>query len=380
MSISQMDNPFRFSGIVDTPAFCNRDEEISDLKGYIQNSQNVLLYSHRRYGKSSLILKMFRELKEIKPVYIDLYGTTSPGEFVSAFLSGLCTLESKIDRLMKLIRDGIMSIKVNFSIDPLSGLPTMSPVYDRGIENRTIDELFGLFERFSRKTRLVIAFDEFQEVAGYGEIAFEKQLRKSIQTHERISYIFAGSQRHLLMEMFNNNKRAFYQQATSYPLNKIETHHYVDWVYQLYQQGKRSISSNMIEEVVSRCKNHPQYIQEFFHEMWSADDVNLELIDITERYILTKRVPEFAYTWDTLSLNQKRALKLLAATMGKNIFSADSQARFGFRTASQITAALSKLEKIGVVNKNDIWSIQDPFFEKWLQYNIGNIPLVHSGR
>ncbi|NQU66269.1 MAG: hypothetical protein HQ517_18575 [SAR324 cluster bacterium] len=79
-----------------------------------------------------------------------------------------------------------------------------------------------------------------------------------------------------------------------------------------------------------------------------------------------------------MSLNQKRALKLLAATMGKNIFSADNQSRFGFRAASQITAALSKLEKIGVIYKNSIWAVQDPFFEKWLQLNIGNIQLMNS--
>jgi AAA+ ATPase superfamily predicted ATPase len=54
-----MENPFKFSGIVEEPAFCNRQNEQKELIQYIENSQNVLLYSHRRYGKSSLILKMF---------------------------------------------------------------------------------------------------------------------------------------------------------------------------------------------------------------------------------------------------------------------------------------------------------------------------------
>lgn len=94
--------------------------------------------------------------------------------------------------------------------------------------------------------------------------------------------------------------------------------------------------------------------------------------------ILTKRISEFAYTWDTLSLNQKKALKLLAGTMGKNIFSADNLARFRFRSASQVTAALSKLERMGVISKNGIWIIQDPFFEKWLQANISNVRLVNQ--
>ena len=145
----------------------------------------------------------------------------------------------------------------------------------------------------------------------------------------------------------------------------------------MFRSGKRKIEENLIEEIVNRCNNHPRFVQEFFHELWIEENIDFEIIDKTERNILTKRVPEFAYVWDALSLNQKKAMKLLAGTLGKNIFSADNLTRFGFRGASQVTAALSALEKTGVISKNGKWIIQDPFFEKWLQLNIGNIRLVN---
>lgn len=371
-----MVNPFRFSGVVEAPAFCNREQELADLRRYVENSQNVMLYSHRRYGKSSLLLKLMGELKPMKAVYVDLYGTTGPREFISAFLSGMCTLESSIDRLMKSIRNGIMSIRVNFSLDPVTGLPAMAPVFAGDVEDRTIDEIFSFVESFSKKERLVVIFDEFQEVANYNDPAFEKKLRKSIQTHHRISYIFAGSQRHILMEMFNNNKRAFYQLAAGYPLKKIETVHYVKWVTELFTDAGRSIEAIAIEEVVNRCNNHPRYVQEFFHELWPEDSIDLEVIDRKERTILTRRISEFAYVWDSLSLNQKRSLKLIAASRGKNIFSADNLSRFGFRAASQVSAALTKLEKFGIISKNTIWTIQDPFLDKWLRLDIGSVQLM----
>ena len=375
-----MDNPFRFSGVVQEPAFCNREKEVSDLKQMVDSSQNVLLYSHRRYGKTSLILKLFRELKSLKPIYIDLYGTTRPEDFIASLLSGLCTLESKTDRLMKRIRNGIMSINVHFGVDPVTGLPSLSPVFNRGVEERTINECFALVESYAKKTRRVVAFDEFQEVGAYGEAAFEKQLRKSIQRHDRIAYIFAGSQRHLLMDMFNDSKRAFYQQAAGYPLTKIETSHYVEWIHALYRSAKKAIEDHIIEDVVKRCHNHPRYVQEFFHGLWPHDRIDMTLIYQTERDVITKRIPEFAYTWDTLSLNQKRTLKLLAGTAGKNIFSADNLARFGFHGASQVSAALSALERMGVTDKNSVWNIQDPFFEKWLLLNIGHVQPVDYRR
>ena len=68
-----MDNPFRFSGIVVDDAFCDREKEQKELKQFIESSQNILLYSHRRYGKSSLILTLFKDIKTVKPVYVDLF-------------------------------------------------------------------------------------------------------------------------------------------------------------------------------------------------------------------------------------------------------------------------------------------------------------------
>ena len=373
-----MENPFKFSGIVEAPAFCDREQELSDLKQYAESSQNVLLYSHRRYGKSSLLFKLMRDLKSIQSIYVDLYGTTSPQDFLAAFLTAICSLESKIERLMKLIRNSLSSISINFGIDPLTGLPTVSPILGRKVDDRTMSELFTLLEHVSKKRKLLVVFDEFQEVAAYEEASFEKQLRKSIQTHDTIAYFFAGSQRHLLMDMFNDNKRAFYQLAASYPLKKIETGHYVEWANGLFQAAGKRVDLQTIEAVVTRCHNHPRYVQQFFHELWHVEEVNPTIVEQTERQIITKRVPEFAYIWDSLSLNQKRALKLLAGTEGKNIFAADKLSRFGFRTASQVTAALITCEKLGIASKNKSWSIQDPFFEKWLQLKISGIHQLYT--
>jgi len=361
-----MNNPFRFSGVVEEPAFCDREKEQKELKQYIESSQNVLLYSHRRYGKSSLILKLFKGLKNVKPVYIDLYGTTGVEEFITSFLIGISAIESQMNRLMKVIREGIRSIGINFSVDPITGMPTASPVFNRTAEDRTIDEIFALVEGLSKKKRMVVAFDEFQEVATYGGDAFEKRLRKSIQKHERISYIFSGSQKHLITEMFNDRNRAFYMQATSYPLEKIKTIHYVEWINRLYRKAKKTIENRFSEDVVKRCENHPMYVQEFFFNIWVQKRLSFEFLDEVERSIVGKRIPEYSYVWDSLTLNQRRALKLIAGTAGKNIFAAENLDRFGFRTASQVTAALANLEKVGILDRNKEWKIHDPFFKRWL--------------
>jgi DNA-binding MarR family transcriptional regulator len=95
--------------------------------------------------------------------------------------------------------------------------------------------------------------------------------------------------------------------------------------------------------------------------------LSFEVLDRVEHRIVESRIPEFSYAWDALTLNQRKTLKLIACTHGKNIYGAENLAGFGFRTASQVSVALIKLERGGFIDKNDEWKIHDPFFKRWLQ-------------
>jgi hypothetical protein len=361
-----MQNPFSFSGVVDDPSFCNREKEQTELVRLIQSSQNVLLYSHRRFGKTSLILKVFRQLTGVTPIYVDLYGTTGIPDFIRAALTGISAAEPRIKRLMQLVRETITSFSVNFGLDPVTGLPTATPQLAPGREPAPVEEVFRLAEAVSAKKKIAIAFDEFQEVSRYGGDPFEKHLRKCIQRHNNIAYIFCGSQKQLITDMFSNAKRAFYRQAASFPLEKITPQAYIEWVTALFQKDNRTIDSETIRQVVHRCDRHPACVQEFFHHLWTEKTLSTAVVDGLERRIIGRRMAEFAYAWDSLTLNQRRALKLIVATGGKGLYAVDNLARFGFRTPSQATAAIDKLVQREFVVKNGVYQVQDPLFKRWL--------------
>lgn len=362
-----MKNPFVVTGIVDDPSFCNRQREQTELKGHIQNSQNVLLFSHRRYGKTSLILKVFKRLGNVTPVYVDLYGTTSIEGFIKSLIKGASLIEPKSSRFIKLIRETISGISISFGFDPISQAPNVGASFERQPAAVDIEAVFQLVKRVARKKKIVIAFDEFQEVAGYGSETFEKELRKIIQHHNHISYIFAGSQRHMITLMFNDAKRAFYQMAISMPLNRIPIEDYIDWIDELYMQAGKAIDENVIRDIVTRCENHPKYVQEFFYTLWPVKKIGTDEINAVENKIIEKRSVEFMNVWDSLSLNQKKALKLVAATGGDQLFAAENLARFRFKTASQVVAAMKVLEQRELATKNGEYRIYDPVFRKWVQ-------------
>ena len=74
-------NPFVFGKIVDKESFCNRKQELIDLKQHINNNYSVWLFAPRRYGKSSLVKRAFKEVEGTKTIYFDLYNIESVDDF-----------------------------------------------------------------------------------------------------------------------------------------------------------------------------------------------------------------------------------------------------------------------------------------------------------
>jgi AAA+ ATPase superfamily predicted ATPase len=368
-----MENPFSFTGIVRGEAFCNRQTEQTELLKFIKGSQNVLLYSHRRYGKSSLIYKLFKRLERQRPkidtLYVELYGTLSEKDFVAAILASLNQIESGLEKLVKLVRSAIRSVKLGMSIDPITGLPGVSVSFDPGYNGAILRNVLGLLGSFSKQRKLMVVFDEFQEIANYKQEGFEKRLRAILQQHENISYFFCGSKRHILTEIFTNQNRAFYKLAQSYPLAKIQTDRYVPWAQRLFLKAGRKVEAKLVEEIASRCENHPMYVQQFLFYLWEEKGkaLSLEAVDEIELKILQSSHNEFLNLWDSLTLNQKKTLKLVILSGGKNMFYANALQAVELNAGSQVTRSLEKLIGDDIVLKNDDYKIQDVMFKKWIQ-------------
>ncbi len=369
-----MKNPFAYSNYVTGESFCNRKKELSEMFRYIKGSQNVLLYSHRRYGKSSLIRQLFCDIKEknlnIGAMHIELYGTISEKDFITKTFQGLNQLESNFERLLKSLSSALKNIKLNLSIDSSTGGTLVSPSFEAINEKIILEELMNILSKYSQKRKLVIAFDEFQEVADYTEEGFEKRLRSFIQQHSNICYFFSGSQQHLITEMFNSNNRAFYKLAESFPLGKIETKNYIPWVQNLFSRKNVHLPAELIEEIVVKFENHPMYIQNFLFHLWeepAKKGFSPDIINQVENAIVEKRSLEHTILWETLSINQKKTLKLILLNNGANLFNADSLKSVSLKTGSLVTKALSSLIKKEIIVKNGNYQIQDVLFKKWLQ-------------
>ena len=86
-------NPFQFGGLVDDPYFINRSRELSDIKTSLVHGQNLMIYAPRRYGKTSLIKKVAREMESNghPVIYLDFFRIFSKARFVELFAQSILT-------------------------------------------------------------------------------------------------------------------------------------------------------------------------------------------------------------------------------------------------------------------------------------------------
>ncbi|MBW1795678.1 MAG: hypothetical protein JRJ38_14830, partial [Deltaproteobacteria bacterium] len=70
-----MKNPFVYGETVSGEHFCNRVLEIDELVADVKNGVNVIIFSPRRYGKTSLIMRVLEEARAegLLTFYVDLY-------------------------------------------------------------------------------------------------------------------------------------------------------------------------------------------------------------------------------------------------------------------------------------------------------------------
>jgi len=362
-----MENPFSYSNYVTGKSFCNRLAEQKDLIYFAKNSQNILLYSHRRMGKTSLLHQVMNRLKKTRPrvnsVYIDLYGTLDENDFIDAVLTGVTQIESRIEKIFK----QMSGLKLTGSIDPATNLPTLSASIKPKEKPEYLEKALDLLASYSSKQKLLVVFDEFQEVAGYAEAGFEKRLRSVIQGHQNISYFFSGSQKHILIDMFDSAKRAFFKMARSYPLEKIDSRNYVNWAQSLFKQKQVDISERTIVDIVGYCEYQPMYIQQFLFDLWRSPAIDSEALENIKKTILISCKNQFMVLWDLLTQNQKKGLRLLAETGGEGIYGAEQLQKVGFNSGSVLHTALLSLEEKEIIHKNKTFKFQDAMFKKWVQ-------------
>lgn len=368
-----MGNPFLYGQPVTDENFCNRVKELDDIRRHTASGQNLFIYSHRRLGKTSLVRQALGQLDKDKKVvscFLDMERVTSQAQFVELYAQALGNLLVRLDKVEK-IRSLFRSLipKVDFSP---TGEVSVSVEFSKTLSaiERCLSEVMDLPQRLAEKyhKRVVVVFDEFQEVAGLDGAGFEKTLRSFIQHHKDVCYIFMGSKTHIIIDMFNDPKRAFYRSATVYPLGNIASEELERYVKNRFAKSGKKISGPMTQKMVQQARGLPHYVQMLAWHVWERCDKEVREEEVTEaiKQLLCSQ-DELYQTWlDGSSLNQRAVLRALSDEV--EIFSRETIVRYDLGAVSTVQSALKALVKKGFVNKEKSeYRLADPFFGMWLR-------------
>ena len=372
-----MSNPFKFGEAVTGECFADREKETRDIIEYIKAGQNLFIYSYRRLGKTSLIMNLIKSLqakKEVMPIYVDVQKATSQAQLIEVYASAisraLFNWKEKLEKISNFFRKIVPSFEIN-----QHGVWKISFDFSKtrtSIE-KSLEEVFEMPQKLalSYKKRVVVIFDEFQEIENLNGKSFEKKIRSFIQHHDKVCYIFMGSKTHMIMDMFNNPQRAFYKSGAVYPISVIDKSAMTQFVYRRFQSSKKRITKKLAQEIVKRANEIPYNIQLLAFNTWLLAKKSVTNEDITKAVdtIMHTQNELFFNIYDSASLHQRSVLYALSQT--REIFSMDTILKYNLGTSSSVQASLKSLLKDNIVHKDGTkYYIGDTFFELWLQRNI----------
>ena len=365
----KLENPFLIRGYAGPEYFCDREAETRKLVSAIENGRDVTLVAPRRYGKTGLIRNTFNRLeKDCATVYLDIFAIDNLTAFVQAFASAvLGRLDSATERVGRKLISFFRSCR-----------PTMTPQGDGSVSfsfelapsnaKATLKDTFDYIA--SHRQKIAIAIDEFQQISEFPEKGVEALLRSHIQSVPNAHFIFAGSKKHMMDEMFVSPKGPFYQSTQLMALDVIDAGKYEAFAAGFFRNAGRDFDPTAFKHLYDSFSGITWYVQAVLNRIWAngAGPSSAEQIDKTVDDLIAEAEPFYM----DLLRSQTEAEQLLMKAIGRDgvasaISSADFIRRHRLPAASTLRSAAAKLKSRDIVYQTDSgYVIYDRLFGIWL--------------
>lgn len=379
-SMAKATNPFIVTGKIAPEYFCDRITESARLVKSVTNENNMVIISPRRMGKTGLIRFCYDKPEiadEYYTFFIDILHTSSLREFT--YLLGREIYETLLPRSRKmagLFIQTIKSISGKLGFDPITGMPTFNvELGDIDRPEYTLDEIFQYLAHADKPC--IVAIDEFQQIAKYPEKNIEAQLRTHIQKLRNCNFIFAGSERHMMQEMFTSAARPFYHSADMLELKAIAPEIYIPFIVGHFEKRNRRIAPADVERVYNLFKGHTYYVQKTFNEAFAdtpeGDECTLQTLRAAIDNMIASNDTIFREILSNIPEKQKELLYAIAKEgEAERITSAAFIKRHSLASASSVQSAMKKLlEKDIITEINKVFSVTDKLFAMWINQLYG---------
>lgn len=366
-------NPFKFDKLVSPEEFCGRESEIARLSSLVENKANVILYGDRRYGKTSLIQKVFAELpNSILPIYIDIYSIVDEMDFATLLYEAVeqatpLSLRKQTGKLLEVLSriEG-----VNFSPSRSGDSFAMKPSFKTQDFNQLLQSAFKLLNSYcehSDCSHAVIAFDEFQQVSDIKKVKIDAMLRSISQANNNVSFIFSGSKKSMLRNLLNAPQQPWHGMTTPIALEGIEVE-----LLQAYCEGKLDgkFDDFAFKWLYEKLRGQTRLILQVCFDLYANDIINPNTDDVmgVVDMILNEHNADFKEKFLMYSGATKKALRAISTSSEGGIYSTENLERHNISSKQGLNQSIKALLKADEIQKIDDGQYQftNVLFGLWL--------------
>lgn len=373
-----MTNPFIIKAYESKYLFCDREKELQSLLQNCLARTNTTIISQRRIGKTGLIMRLFDELNalypDIKTIYLDIFASKNIDDFIKllaeATMRAFKPKSSAWNSFMRFIK----ALRPQFSFDPITGEPQLQISYQTAHEKEYT--LRSLIEHLdSQKMQIVLAIDEFQQIREYPEQNIEALLRTYIQHTKNIAFIFCGSKKHLMTDIFANSRKPFYSSTAFLSLNKISENTYKEFIIKLLSDNNRTIDHEALDFIIEWTRRHTFYTQQLCHTVFENGCHNITIKEVKLACAQLLQQGEAFYLQYRQMLTDKQWKFLIAIAKEqsiRHITAGEFLQKYHIgtpSTARKLTDSLFDKGLIYIENTPSYteYSIDDVFLSHWLE-------------
>jgi hypothetical protein len=322
-------------------------------------------------GKTSLLCETVRQLKRYRMLYVDLLEIKTADDLCKRMVKAVIALEQQAGFMERILKT-LAHLRPVVSLDPLTGQPSVS--VDAGVRLKpdSLDGILDLVRESHQRNRLVVAFDEFQDILNLPDSKETLAvLRSKIQFHRDIPYVFAGSVRNQMGEIFTDPESAFFKSAIAVDVGPLDREAFAEFLAGKFALGKRTVSNEVLARIITLAENVPGDVQELCEALWETTGyrsaIDAGRIGPALELIYARESKGYEAALVQLTGQQLKCLIGLARLGGKAPLSAAFIQGVGIAGSASIKKALNRLVQLKVVYRHEgEYKFVNPFFKAWL--------------
>ena len=368
-------NPFVFGKAAEGDYFTDRQEDAKRLTANLTHGINTILISPRRWGKTSLVKKVISEINnpEIKTVYLDIFQCKSEWEFYHAFATAVIKqTASKLEEWVEMAKTFLSNISPKFTFGP-DPMTDFSVSFDWDKKDNSFMEILQLHEKIAQRRgiKLIVCLDEFQQMAEFADsVTFQKRLRSVWQHQQHVTYCMFGSKKHLMENIFNDQRMPFYKFGDLMFLKKIPTHEWVSFICVKFQETGKTITEQQARKICEATENLSSYVQQLAWIVWYKSGDIVTNSDINEAIddLLEQNKVFFQREVEQLTELQLNFLRALANGVSSGLTRKEVIKKYRLESSANIQSIKKSLIKRDLIDiDGNTVSFNDTLFKLWLK-------------